>query len=97
MSVRLLECEIQRENHYERNKTEIKGHQNVAKKQRKQARWIVNPEILTEKDNFDIEMENMVKTDKWYARKFDMLTKIRTHKQIQNDLQIPRAGQLFVQ
>ena len=45
------------------------------KKQRKQARRIVTPEILTEKDNFDIEMENMVKTDKWYAWKFDMLTK----------------------
>ena len=25
--MRLLECEIQRENHYERNKTEIKGYQ----------------------------------------------------------------------
>lgn len=67
-------------------------HQTVAKKQEKQARLIVTPEIHTKKDNFGIEIKNMVKTDKFYAWKFNMLQNKK-----QNDLLIPRAGRLFVQ
>lgn len=77
-----MSFKFQRENHHERNKTEKafspmmpkqKGinfnwkHQTVAKKQEKQARLIVTPEIHTKKDNFGIEIKNMVKTDKFYA------------------------------